>query len=78
MKKYIREMIDDIHGRKQKDFIPAVPAPAKGAKTTYLDPPPAPALPGDLENQILSDNSAERVRQLAFQAQQKEEGKLGG
>jgi hypothetical protein len=30
-------------------------------------------VPTDLENQILSDNSLERVRQLDFQAQQDEE-----
>jgi hypothetical protein len=37
-------------------------------------PPVAPhEVSGDLENQVLSSNPEERVRQLAFQAQQDEE-----
>ncbi len=60
MKKYIREMLDDL--RKKK-------APA----TVNLNPPAVPASPSDLENQILSDNSLERVKQLDFQAQKDEE-----
>lgn len=59
MKKYIREMLDDLRKRK--------------APTVNLNPPATPALPSDLENQILSDNSLERVKQLDFQAQQDEE-----
>jgi hypothetical protein len=34
---------------------------------------PEPAVPADLENQILSDDPAERVRQLDQQAQKSEE-----
>jgi hypothetical protein len=56
MKKYIRDMIDDLR-----------------RKTVKLDKPPEPALPGDLNNQILSDDPLERVRQLDFQAQKDEE-----
>ncbi len=74
MKKYIREMIDDLQRRKNKDHIPAVPKPATNVNTISLDPPREPAAPGDLSNQILSDDPLERERQLDYQAQQKEEG----
>ena len=59
MKKYIREMLDDL--RKEHE-----------AKTVKLDAPPAPALPEDLENQELSADPVERVRQLDQQAQDAE------
>jgi len=36
----------------------------------YLDPPPEPALPNDLENQILSEDPTELEAQLDFQAQE--------
>ena len=74
MKKYIREMIDDLQGRKKKDYIPPVPQPAADAKTVSLDAPPAPVLPEDLSNQVLSDDPLQRVRQMDFQARQQEEG----
>jgi hypothetical protein len=60
MKKYIREMIDDLRGREPK--------------TTKLDPPPEPVVPEDLSNQILSEDPLQRTRQLDYQAQRKEEG----
>lgn len=63
MKKYIREMLDDLRKKNAPAATPAV----------NLDSPAEPALPTDLENQILSDNSLERVRQLDFQAQSDEE-----
>lgn len=62
MKKYIREMIDDLQRKKDKDFIPTI---------SPIAPPPS--LPGDLENQILSTDPLERTRQLDFQAQKNEE-----
>ncbi len=62
MKKYIREMIDDLQRKKDKDFIPTI--------SPITQPP---ALPGDLENQVLSLNPLERTRQLDFQAQSDEE-----
>jgi len=65
MRTYIREMIDDIRRKHQKKAKPPV---------INLTPPPAPDLPQDLENQILSTDPAERVRQLDFQAQEQEEG----
>jgi hypothetical protein len=37
------------------------------------DPRPAPVVPQDLNNQELSRNPEERVRQLDFQAQEDEE-----
>jgi hypothetical protein len=49
MKKYIREMLDDLKRKKN------------------------PVVPQDLENQELSKDPAERVKQLDFQAQQSEE-----
>lgn len=66
MRTYIREMIDDFRRRQTKKAKPP---------TIDLTPPPAPVLPKDLENQILSTDPAERVRQLDFQAQEQEEGK---
>ena len=56
MKKYIRDIIDDLR-----------------RKTIKLDKPPEPALPGDLNNQILSNDPLERTRQLDYQAQKDEE-----
>jgi hypothetical protein len=73
MKKYIREMLDDLQRKKDKDFIPTIPAPSTGNTVSDLQPPPEPALPDDLENQVLSKNPQERVRQLDFQAQENEE-----
>ena len=60
MRTYIREMIDDIRRKQSKKAKP----PA-----INLTPPAAPVLPKDLENQVLSTDPAERVRQLDFQAQ---------
>jgi hypothetical protein len=65
MRTYIREMIDDIRRKRNKKAKPPV---------INLTPAPAPVLPKDLENQILSTDPAERVRQLDFQAQEQEEG----
>ncbi|HTB15081.1 MAG TPA: hypothetical protein VK752_26095 [Bryobacteraceae bacterium] len=59
MKKYIREMIEDLkHSKaKSKDFVPAAP---KGN--------PEAAMPDDLSNQVLSKNAEEKVKQLDYQA----------
>jgi hypothetical protein len=73
MKKYIREILDELHGKPNKDFIPPVPAAPGGGKTVYLDPPPAPVVPEDLDNQELSSDPAQRVKQLDYQAQKNEE-----
>jgi len=74
MRKFIREMLDDLHrDSSKKDFIPPVPAAPQDGKAVYLDPAPEPAQPEDLNNQELSDDPEERVRQLDFQAQQNEE-----
>jgi len=51
MKKYIREMLDDLRRKNT----------------------PAPVVAQDLENQELSKDPEQRVRQLDFQAQQAEE-----
>jgi hypothetical protein len=63
MKKYIREMIDDLKHSKVKGFVPAAPKAKKAAET---------ALPDDLSNQVLSKNAEEKVKQLDYQAQQSE------
>jgi hypothetical protein len=78
MKKHIREMIDDLHRKQDKGFVPAIPAPSTEGPKTSQDasiPNQAPegAMPNDLNDQELSKNAAERTRQLDFQAQENEE-----
>jgi hypothetical protein len=73
MRKYIREMLQDLVGRKDKSYIPPIPKVSGDPTSVDLNPPPEPAMPGDLENQILSKNPKERTQQLDFQAQQNEE-----
>jgi hypothetical protein len=69
MKKYIREMIDDLKRPKEnKEYIPPVPPGPKEDPVKELTPPPESALPNDLSNQILSQNDEERVKQLDYQA----------
>ena len=72
MKKYIRDMIDDLKGSKAKDFIPPVPKGAATEPVQNLTPPLEPALNQDLSNQKLSSDEAERVKQLDYQAFQSE------
>jgi hypothetical protein len=73
MKKFIRQMLDDLRNPKGKDFIPDIPKASIDTPITDLTPPEAPVMPDDLENQELSSDPLERVRQLDFQAQQVEE-----
>ncbi|HLW76524.1 MAG TPA: hypothetical protein VKS01_06050 [Bryobacteraceae bacterium] len=74
MKKHIREILDDLHRkRKNKDFVPPLPKSPPDAATVDLNPAQTPVVPNDLENQELSPDEAERVRQLDFQAQENEE-----
>ena len=73
MKKYIREMLDDLRGKKTKDFVPEIPKASTKGPVVDLNAPPDAEVPTDLENQDLSDDPLERVRQLDFQAQQSEE-----
>ena len=68
MKKYIRDMIEDLKHAKAKDFIPAVPKGRKEDPMVELTPPAEPAVPQDLSNQVLSKNAEERVKQLDYQA----------
>jgi hypothetical protein len=68
MKKYIREMIDDLKNAKEKGFIPAVPKEGKENPVADLTPPPARVVPDDLSNQVLAKNAEERVKQLDYQA----------
>jgi hypothetical protein len=69
MKTYIREMIDDLRREHTNDAAPAVPAVPEPPQTGE----PAATLPEDLNNQELSENPEERLRQLDFQAQKDEE-----
>jgi hypothetical protein len=73
MKKHIREILNDLGRKRTKDFVPPDPKPSNDAVVKDLTPPPEPPLPNDLENQELSTNRAEEVRQLDFQAQENEE-----
>ncbi len=72
MKKYIREILDDVQGKRNKDYVPPVPEPST-KPTIDLDVPPPPPVPEDLDNQELSSDPAQRVRQLDWQAQKVEE-----
>jgi hypothetical protein len=73
MKKYIREMIEDLKRPKgSNDFIPPVPKGAKEDPVVELTPPPEPSIVEDLSNQELSKNAEEKVKQLDYQAQQSE------
>jgi hypothetical protein len=73
MKNYIRAVLDDLQQTKNdKDFIPPIPKTPTDGKTTYLDVPPAPPMPDDLENQILSSHPEECAEQLDQQAQDDE------
>ncbi|HEY7337381.1 MAG TPA: hypothetical protein VH639_20990 [Bryobacteraceae bacterium] len=71
MKKYIRAILDDLKSGGEKNYIPPVPKAPTDGKTIDLDPKQPPAMPNDLDNQELSKDSEERVRQLDWQAQQK-------
>jgi hypothetical protein len=78
MKKYIRAILADL-GKKRKDYMPPVPVASTKASVTVLEPKPQAAVPGDLSNQGLSTDSAERVRQLDYQTQRGvEKGTLPG
>jgi hypothetical protein len=68
MKKYIREMLDDLKSSKSKDFVPPVPKGRKENPMVELTPPPEPVVPQDLSNQVLSKNAEEAVKQLDYQA----------
>jgi hypothetical protein len=69
MKKYIREMIDDLkHPKANKDFVPPVLKGGKENPLVELMPPPAAPVPDDLSNQMLSKNAEEKVKQLDYQA----------
>jgi hypothetical protein len=69
MKKYIREMIDDLRRPKEnKNFVPPVPKNAAKESVNNLTPKPAPADPRDLSNQALSESHEEMVKQLDYQA----------
>jgi hypothetical protein len=73
MKKYIREMLQDLTRKRGKDYVPPVPKASTDAATVDLNAAAEPAVPGDLDNQELSKNPGQRTRQLDFQAQENEE-----
>lgn len=68
MKKYIREMIHDLRRKNKRDFIPPIPKASTEGPVTDLTPSPLPVVPTDLENQKLSDDPLERIKQLDFEA----------
>ena len=71
MKKYIRAILNDVKNRDKKDYTPPIPKAPQDAEVTDYDPKQPPAMPYDLDNQELSEDPLERVRQLDWQAQQK-------
>jgi hypothetical protein len=73
MKKYVRDMINDLMRKRGKDYLPPVPKTSKVLPTVTLDSPPESPLPGDLNNQELSPDPKQRVKQLDFQAHRNEE-----
>ena len=73
MKQYIRDILDDLNKAGEQDFVPEIPKTPAGGKTVYLDPPKAAPTPEDLDNQGLSTDNEERVKQLDYQAQKDEE-----
>ena len=78
MKKLIREVLSDL-SKPRKDYVPTIPAPSTKAPVINLDPKLPPPVPGDLDNQDLSTDASERVRQIDYQAQRLvEEGTMEG
>jgi hypothetical protein len=73
MRKYVREMLQDLIGKKDKSYIPPIPKASGDPATADLNAPPQPSLPGDLSNQVLSKNRLQRTKQLDYQAQKDEE-----
>jgi hypothetical protein len=70
MKKYIRAVLDDLQAGR-KDYVPPAPKPVQSEKLIDLDVPPPSPLPDDLDNQDLSGDPEQEVRQLDWQQQQK-------
>ena len=68
MKKYVREMINDLRRKGKRDFIPPVPKASTSGPVTDLNASPQPVVPGDLQNQELSSDPLERIKQLDFEA----------
>jgi hypothetical protein len=78
MKKYISAVLADL-SKKRKDYMPTIPAASSNAPAINLDPKPQASVPGDLNNQELSSDASEQVRQLDYQAGRLEEkGTLPG
>jgi hypothetical protein len=78
MKKYIRALVADL-GKRRKDYMPPVPAASTNAPVSSLDQNQQASVPGDLNNQDLSSDPSEQVRQLDYQAQRLDEkGTLPG
>jgi hypothetical protein len=73
MRKYIREMLRELTGKKDKSYIPPIPKASGDASTVDLNAPAQAALPGDLNNQELSKNPLQRTKQLDYQAQKNDE-----
>jgi hypothetical protein len=70
VKTSIREVLDDLQAGR-KDYVPPISKRVKDTRIIDLGVPPLPPLGSDLDDQELSKNAAEEVRQLDWQAQQK-------
>ncbi|MGH9353337.1 MAG: hypothetical protein ACRD2G_14445 [Terriglobia bacterium] len=73
MKKYVREILDDLMKKDSRDFLPSIPQAPTDGKKMDLDPPQQPPLEADLNNEELPGDPAQRVKQLDYQAQKNEE-----
>jgi hypothetical protein len=76
MKKYISAVLADLR-KKRKDYTPTIPAASSNAPAINLDSKPQACVPADLNNQDLSSDPSEQVRQLDYQAQRLEEKGTG-
>jgi hypothetical protein len=65
------------HHNQGQIVIDASQPEAPTLETLHLDPKVLPPTPEDLNAQILSDDPAERLRQLDFQAQKSKERQIG-
>jgi hypothetical protein len=78
MKKYISAVLADL-SKKRKDYMPTIPDASSNAPAINLESKPQACVPGDLNNQELSSDASEQVRQLDYQAERLEEkGTLPG
>ena len=73
MKKHVGALLADLGKKRTTDYTPPIPAASTKGPATNLDPGPQATTPDDLNNQDLSTDPSEQVRQLDYQAQRLEE-----